>query len=37
VVKDIDGTDFSYKENIDIIDNHIPEKYTKDELEKLIT
>ncbi|MEI6345926.1 MAG: zeta toxin family protein [bacterium] len=36
VVKDIDGTDFSYRENIDIIDNHIPEKYTKDTLDTLI-
>jgi len=36
VVKNIDGTDFSYRENIDIIDNHIPEKYTRGDLEKLI-
>lgn len=36
VIKNIDGTDFSYKENIDIIDNHIPEKYTKDDLEKIV-
>lgn len=36
VVKNIDGTDFTYRENIDVIDNYIPEKYTKDDLEKLI-
>jgi len=36
VVKNIDGTDFSYRENIDIIDSHIPERYTKNDLEKLI-
>ena len=36
VVKNIDGTDFSYRENIDVIDRYIPEKYTKEELEKLI-
>lgn len=36
IVKNIDGTDFSYKENIDIIDNYIPEKYTKGALENLI-
>lgn len=37
IVKNIDGTDFDYRENIDVIDNYIPEKYTKDELEDLIT
>ncbi len=36
VVKNIDGTDLSYRENIDVIDNYIPEKYTKDYLEKII-
>lgn len=36
VVKNIDGTDFNYRENIDIIDNYIPEKYTKKELERII-
>ena len=36
VVKNIDGSDFSYRENIDVIDNYIPEKYTKDDLGKLI-
>jgi predicted ABC-type ATPase len=36
VVKNIDGTDFSYRENIDVVDSHIPEKYTKEDLEKLI-
>lgn len=36
VVKNIDGTDFNYRENIDVIDNHIPEKYTKEDLGNLI-
>ena len=36
VIKNIDGTDFSYRENIDIIDNYIPEKYTKEDLENMI-
>lgn len=36
VVKNIDGTDFNYRENIDVIDNYIPEKYTKEKLENLI-
>ena len=36
VVKNIDGTDFSYRENIDVIDNYILEKYTKDDLSELI-
>jgi len=34
VVKNIDGTDFSYRENIEIIDSYIPERYTKNTLEK---
>lgn len=36
VVKNIDGSDFSYRENTDVIDSYIPEKYTKGDLEKLI-
>lgn len=36
IVKNIDGTDFSYRENIDIVDNYIQEKYTEDTLKKLI-
>lgn len=36
VVKNIDGTDFKYRENIDIVDNYITEKYSKEELNKLI-
>jgi UDP-N-acetylglucosamine kinase len=27
IVKNIDGTDFLYKENADVIDNYIPERY----------
>jgi UDP-N-acetylglucosamine kinase len=33
VIKNIDGTDFGYRENIDIIDNYLPERYTKEQLE----
>jgi adenylylsulfate kinase-like enzyme len=36
IVKNIDGTDLSYQANIDVIDNYIPEKYTKGDLENLI-
>lgn len=36
VTKNIDGTDFNYKQNVDVIDNYIPEKYTQDDLETLI-
>jgi len=33
LLKNIDGSDKVYKANIDAIDNHIPEKYTKIDLE----
>lgn len=36
VVKNIDGTDFNYFQNIDSIDNHIPERYNTSQLEQLI-
>ncbi|MDO8493053.1 MAG: zeta toxin family protein [bacterium] len=36
VVKNIDGSDFNYRENIDVVDRYVSEKYTKDELENLI-
>lgn len=36
VVKNIDGTDFKYYENIELIDSHMPEKYTEKELDNLI-
>ncbi len=32
IVKNIDGTDFKYKENIEVIDSYIPESYTKSTL-----
>lgn len=32
IVKNIDGSDFAYRENINQIDSHIPERYTKDTL-----
>lgn len=32
IVKNIDGTDFRYKENIDTIDSHMAERYSKDTL-----
>jgi predicted ABC-type ATPase len=37
IVKNIDGTDFKYKDNIDVIDSHIPERYTKDTLSQLLS
>ncbi|MEX0931212.1 MAG: zeta toxin family protein [Candidatus Paceibacterota bacterium] len=36
IVKNLDGTDFRYKDNISQIDSHVPEAYTRDTLEKLI-
>lgn len=36
IVKNIDGTDFRYKENISIVDNYVPERYTREELDQLI-
>lgn len=36
IVKNIDGTDFGYRENIDQVDNHIPEKYSKSNLIDLL-
>jgi UDP-N-acetylglucosamine kinase len=36
VVKNLDGTDFGYYQNVDVIDNYIPEKYTQSDLETLI-
>lgn len=32
VVKNIDGTDFKYKENITLVDSHVKEIYSKDKL-----
>lgn len=34
IVKNVDGTDFGYRENIDSIDGYMPEKYTKEDLER---
>lgn len=36
LVKNIDGTDFDYRENINEIDRYIVEKYTKDDLKGII-
>lgn len=36
IVKDIDGTNLMYRENIDRIDNHIKEKYSEDTLREVI-
>jgi hypothetical protein len=36
VVKNIDGTDFRYYENISKIDGHVPQRYTEEELDRLI-
>ena len=34
--KNVDGSDKFYKANVDQIDNHIPEKYTEDDLKQMI-
>jgi predicted ABC-type ATPase len=36
VIKNIDGSDFGYHQNIDIVDNYIPERYSREQLEALI-
>lgn len=36
VIKNIDGTDTAYKENIDQIDSYIPERYSEEELRQII-
>ncbi|MEN9920944.1 MAG: hypothetical protein RL538_837 [Candidatus Parcubacteria bacterium] len=36
VVKNIDGTDFRYKENIRVVDSHLKEKYSISKLRELI-
>ena len=36
IVKNIDGTDFKYKENIDVIDSYISESYTQETLGDLL-
>lgn len=36
IVKNIDGTDFRYKENIDVIDSHVAERYSKDTLSEVL-
>ena len=37
IVKNIDGTDFKYKENISDIDSHMSERYTQDTLRQLLS
>lgn len=37
IVKNIDGTDFRYYENISKIDGHVPQRYTKEDLDQLIS
>ena len=36
ILKEIDGSRKLYKANVDQIDNHIPENYTKTDIEKII-
>ncbi len=36
IIKNNDGTDFRYYENIDRIDGYVPQRYTYEELERLI-
>lgn len=37
VVKNNDGSDFKYKENIISVDSHIKEKYSLDKLKQVIS
>lgn len=37
LIKNMDGSGQSYKANIDRIDNHVPEKYTPESLEKALS
>ncbi len=37
IVKNIDGTDVRYKENIDVVDRHIPERYNRDVLSRKLS
>ena len=36
LVKNVDGSDRLYKAGVDVIDNHIPEKYTRDQIRAMI-
>lgn len=36
IVKNIDGTDVDYWEDVSVIDNHIPEKYNRNTLELMV-
>ena len=36
IVKNLDGTDFKYRENIDIVDNYVSEAYSRSKLDELI-
>ena len=36
IVKNLDGSDFKYRENIDMVDNYVPEAYSRSKLEELI-
>ena len=36
LVKNTNGSDLYYKENVDIIDNHVAEKYDKETLNRLL-
>lgn len=36
LTKNIDGTDYSYETNITVIDNYVPERYNKQDLELLL-
>lgn len=36
LIKNIDGTDHSYRAGVDNIDNHVPEKYTRADIEDML-
>ncbi|MDC9719932.1 MAG: Zeta toxin, partial [Gammaproteobacteria bacterium] len=37
LMKNIDNTHRSYKANVDLIDNYVPEKYTRESLSRALT
>lgn len=37
LIKNNDASNQAYAANVDRIDNHVPEKYTREQLEKLLS
>jgi len=36
LIKNVDGSNGMYKAGVDIIDNHIPEKYARDQIQAML-